>query len=373
MERIPITPRPNYQEKIELLGFDFHASYWKEEAYYHLRTDEVDKLEKATAQAYQMLCEATRVIIEERPQWMEQVLKIPPHICRRIKYSWEQDEPSLYGRFDFIIAPDGTPKILEFNADTPTSLLEASLIQWQWKEELFSYRDQYNSIHEALVQSWKDMYKPRSSVHFVGSLENNEDTGTLQYLASTAMDAGISTRVMDIADMNLNEGQFYDPSGERITDCFKLYPWEWMIGESEVGCLADIHWIEPIWKAVMSNKAILTVLYELFPNSPYVLPAFLSRPQFGIFCKKPIYSREGHNVSIVEVHDWNEKARIAETAGDYGEEGYVYQAYIRPTPYQGRYPIVGSWVIGGEPAGIGIRENNNEITGNLSEFVPHIF
>ena len=78
MERIPITPRPNYQEKIELLGFDFHASYWKEEAYYHLRTDEVDKLEKATAQAYQMLCEATRVIIEERPQWMEQVLKIPP-------------------------------------------------------------------------------------------------------------------------------------------------------------------------------------------------------------------------------------------------------------------------------------------------------
>ena len=73
------------------------------------------------------------------------------------------------------------------------------------------------------------------------------------------------------------------------------------------------------------------------------------------------------------MHDWNEKARIAETAGDYGEEGYVYQAYIRPTPYQGRYPIVGSWVIGGEPAGIGIRENNNEITDNLSEFVPHIF
>ena len=189
----------------------------------------------------------------------------------------------------------------------------------------------------------------------------------------TAMEAGISTRVMDIADMNLNEGRFFDPSGERITDCFKLYPWEWMINESEVGCLADIRWIEPIWKAVMSNKAILTILYELFPNSPYVLPAFLSRPQFGIFCKKPIYSREGHNVSIVDIHDWNEEVRIAETKGDYGEEGYVYQSYIRPTSYQGRYPIIGSWVIGGEPAGIGIRENTSEITDNLSEFVPHVF
>lgn len=173
MDRISVTPRPNYQEKIEQLGFDFHAAYWKEEAYYLLRADEVEKLEQATRQAYQMMCEAARHIIEERPQWMEQILKIPPHVCRRIKYAWDEDEPSLYGRFDFLIAPDGTPKILEFNADTPTSLLEASLIQWQWKEDLFSYRDQYNGIHEALVQSWKDMYKPHSSVHFVGSLENS--------------------------------------------------------------------------------------------------------------------------------------------------------------------------------------------------------
>lgn len=373
MERISITPRPDYQEKIEQLGFDYHSSYWKEEAYYRLRSDEVEKIETATAQAYKMICEAARVVIEERQEWLERVLKIPPHIYRRIRYSWDQDEPSLYGRFDFTIAPDGTPKILEFNADTPTSLLEASLIQWQWKEDLFSYRDQYNGIHEALVQSWKDMYPPKSNVHFVGSLENSEDSGNLQYLASTAMEAGISTRVMDIADMNLNEGKFYDPSGEQITNCFKLYPWEWMINESEVGCLADIKWIEPIWKAVMSNKAILTVMYELFPNSPYILPAFLSRPQFGMFCKKPIYSREGHNISIVAVQDWKETERISETEGDYGEEGYIYQSYIKPTPYQGHYPIIGSWVIGGEPAGIGIRENTSEITDNMSEFVPHIF
>ena len=369
MERKTIDERKNYAQKIEELGFFYHPDYWGEGRYYEFTSEEVTALERATQDLYSMVCDAVEYLIthDRLPE-----MQIPVGVKDYIRQSWERDELSVYGRFDLFF--DGREiKLYEFNADTPTSLLESAIIQWNWKEDCFPDKDQYNSIHEGLVQSWKDMYKPRSSVHFVGSLENNEDTGTLQYLASTAMDAGISTRVMDIADMNLNEGQFYDPSGERITDCFKLYPWEWMIGESEVGCLADIHWIEPIWKAVMSNKAILTVLYELFPNSPYVLPAFLSRPQFGIFCKKPIYSREGHNVSIVEVHDWNEKARIAETAGDYGEEGYVYQAYIRPTPYQGRYPIVGSWVIGGEPAGIGIRENNNEITDNLSEFVPHIF
>ena len=90
------------------------------------------------------------------------------------------------------------------------------------------------------------------------------------------------------------------------------------------------------------------------------------------FCKKPIYSREGHNVSVQEIRNWEERACIAETAGDYNTGGYVYQEYVSPTPYGGRYPVIGSWIIGGKPAGIGIRENRMEITDNMSEFVPHI-
>ena len=102
------------------------------------------------------------------------------------------------------------------------------------------------------------------------------------------MEAGYSTRVLDINSMNLQNGLFYDPSGECIQKCFKLYPWEWMIDESPDGCLAQVEWLEPIWKLVMSNKAILSILYELFPDSPYVLPCYLSRPQQGVFCKKNI-------------------------------------------------------------------------------------
>lgn len=372
MERKYVTPRADYREKIEALGFDFHGDYWREEAYYRFTSDEIERLEKATAEAYRMYCEAAGYIIEKDPEWMERFLCLPLDVCRRIRESWDADELSLYGRFDFMLDEKGVPRILEFNADTPTSLLEASVIQWQWKEEVFPELDQYNGIHEGLVQSWKDIVPAGGNVHFAGVLENHEDTGTLQYLASTAMEAGYSTRVLDMNDMNLQDGCFYDPSGERIGHCFKLYPWEWMADESPDGCLASVVWIEPIWKLVMSNKAILAKVFELFPDSPYVLPCFLSRPESGVYCKKPVFAREGHNVSVVDIRNWEERALVRETEGDYNTGAYVYQWYVKPTVYGGRYPIIGSWIIGGEPAGIGIRENRTEITDNLSEFVPHV-
>ena len=372
MKRCISTPRPDYQRKIEALGFDFHGEYWREEAFYCFSSEEIALLEEATSEVYRMYCEAVQYVLDEHPDFMERMLNIPPELVERIRCSWEDDDLSLYGRFDFMFDKAGIPKLLEFNADTPTSLLEASVIQWQWKEDVFPKADQYNGIHEGLVQSWKDIFPAGSEIHFVGALEESEDTGTLQYLASTAMQAGFSTRVLDINALNLQDGKFFDPSGEPVKHCFKLYPWEWMVDESPAGCLAAVQWIEPIWKLLMSNKAILRTLFELFPDSPYILPCYLSRPQQGIFCKKPIYSREGHNVSVVEIKDWNEIPLVKETEGDYNTGGYVYQKYVTPTVYDNHYPIIGSWVIGGEPAGIGIRENRMEITDNLSEFVPHI-
>ena len=302
---------------------------------------------------------------------MERMLQIPAEVCERICESWNRDELSLYGRFDFCL----TRKVfLVF-----WNLMQIRLHPCS-KRQSFSGSGKKNVFLNVtnitvFMKVWFNrgkIYSTGSNIHFVGALDDHEDTGTLQYLASTAMEAGYSTRVLDINSMNLQDGLFYDPSGECIQKCFKLYPWEWMIDESPDGCLAQVEWLEPIWKLVMSNKAILSILYELFPDSPYVLPCYLSRPQQGVFCKKPVFSREGHNVSVVDIRQWEEHALLKETEGDYNTGAYVYQEYVKPVAYSGRYPVIGSWIVGGEPAGIGIRENRTEITDNLSEFVPHI-
>ena len=45
-----------------------------------------------------------------------------------------------------------------------------------------------------------------------------------------------------------------------------------------------------------------------------------------------------------------------------------------PLPdFDGHHPVIGSWVIANQAAGIGIREDTSPITGNNSRFVPHYF
>ena len=56
MKRIPVTPRSDYREKIEALGFDFHGDYWREEAYYRFTAEETACLEEATNEASRVNC-----------------------------------------------------------------------------------------------------------------------------------------------------------------------------------------------------------------------------------------------------------------------------------------------------------------------------
>ena len=373
MKRVQDTPRPAYQEQIEALGFDFHDAYWTEEAAYVLTTSEVEELEKATRACYEMYCEAVEYIISNR-NFAE--LLVPEEMEEAICASWEEDELSLYGRFDFAIPSDGgTPKLLEFNADTPTSLLEAAIIQWQWLQDIHPGKDQYNLIHENLVQSWRDIHAAYGCrrYHFAGDYSVAEDVSTLRYLLSTAQEAGLPTAEMSIRDIDFDASParniLLDPASETIECLFKLYPWEWMFEESPEACRSDCFFLEPLWKSLMSNKAMLPVLYRLFPDSPYLLPAYRFPTRLGgNYCQKPVFSREGENVTLVR------NGRVLEsTPSIYGEGDFIYQALVDIRSFEGYYPVIGSWVIGGEASGIGIRETRSRITDNMSVFVPHYF
>ena len=151
---------------------------------------------------------------------------------------------------------------------------------------------------------------------------------------------------------------------------FKLYPWEWLINDEFADQFAASYartcWIEPPWKMLLSNKGILPILWELFPEHESLLETHFQDGRLAEYVRKPLLSREGANIKIV----------AAETSvasdGEYGEEGFVYQAIATLPEYEGSHPVIGSWVIGGEAAGIGIRESDGPITDNLSRFVPHV-
>lgn len=371
MKRVKINPRADYKQKIEDLGFNYDTNYWLENAYYEFEEKEIIEIEKATEECFKMFIDATEHVIKH-DLWDK--LCIPRHMVPAIIKSWEDDDLSVYGRFDFAMV-NGIPKMFEFNADTPTSLLEASIIQWHWKEEMLKGKDQFNCIHENLVESWADvaeLYDVEEGEHidFCCITENLEDYSNTAYMCSCAAEAGLDTTMFDVSDMGWDDEFHTTPAGHQSKIMFKLYPWEWMMNEEGAETLSKTKtlFIEPLWKAIWSNKYMLVIIAELFPNSPYVLKASDKPLASGTYCKKPIFSREGANVTLVR-----DGKVIDETDGEYGEEGYIYQELVDIQEFDGMYPIIGSWIIGGLASGMGIRENETRITNNMSYFAPHVF
>ncbi len=376
MRRIASTLRQDWKKRVEDIGFGFHTledTYWDESAYYQFNTSQIDVLELATTELFARCLDAVQYVIDNK---LYSQFHINPEFIPMIERSWDNDAPSIYGRFDFAYDGINTPKMLEFNADTPTSLFEAGVVQWYWLEDVQKGADQFNSIHEKLVEYWKTLkpYLNNGKIHFACVKDTLEDLTTVEYMRDCAMQAGLETEFVFIEDIGWNSqySYFVDMEEFPITNIFKLYPWEWMTHEQfATNILLDTKktvWIEPAWKMILSNKAILPILWKLFPNHPNLLAAYFdSSPLQHEYVKKPILSREGANISIVKYG-----SIIEESTGDYGEEGFIYQQYYELPQFLGNYPVIGSWVIGCEPAGIGIRETKTRITDNLSRFIPHI-
>jgi glutathionylspermidine synthase len=373
VRRERIAPRGDWQRKVEDLGFMYHSIdgvYWDEGACYRFTADEVDTLEAATGELHERCLEAVERIVEKRDF---ERFRIPPEFHKLVESSWKDEEPSLYGRFDLSWDGSGEPKMLEYNADTPTALLEASVVQWYWLQDVFPEHDQFNSLHEKLIERWKAMREqlPASGiVHFTCAADSLEDQGNLDYLRDTAIQAGLDARAIAVGDIGWDGSRFVDLDDRRINTLFKLYPWEWMAREEFGRHLARgaLRVIEPPWKMLLSNKAILPILWEMFPDHPNLLAASFDAGRFATdFVKKPIYSREGANVSI------SARGGTIEAPGEYGEEGFIWQAYHELPCFDGNFTVIGSWIVGDEPAGIGIREDATPITRDSSRFLPHHF
>jgi glutathionylspermidine synthase len=369
-ERIP---RIDWPAKVEELGFLFHSIdgvYWDERACYRFSAAEIDTLEEATAELQERSLEAVERVVAKGDYGR---FRIPEPFHALIERSWKDGDKSLYGRFDLSWDGNGEPKMLEYNADTPTALLEASVVQWYWLKDVYPQHDQFNSIHEKLIARWKDMrgeLPADARVYFSCDCGSAEDQGNLDYLRDTAIQAELEAIPIDIADIGWDGARFVDLEARAMSALFKLYPWEWMVREEFGANLlkGTMRVIEPPWKMLLSNKAILPILWEMFPQHPNLLAASFEPGRFATdFVKKPIYSREGANVSI------NAGGAVVEAPGDYGAEGFIWQEYKELARFGANYTVIGSWIVGGEPAGIGIREDESPITKNTSRFVPHYF
>ncbi|EFQ35900.1 glutathionylspermidine synthase [Colletotrichum graminicola M1.001] len=388
----------------DAIGSHESEPYWPDNRYYSFTLEEIELLEKAARDVFEMCCKAADYLTENKT--IMEKMAIPPFAYEQITKSWDRQPPwgSVYGRFDVCFGglqhPDTRlrcPKFYEFNADTPTSLLESAYIQWLWLEQTGHGNDQFNSISENLIEAWKRNltlideklgYKPTVYFATCESESTGEDAMNAMVLMETCQLAGWKTKAISVGEIGISlaDGRFHDLEGNHLDVVFKLYPWEFMVEEAggqvcftDMGSSDGTIWIEPPYKMLWSNKALFAVLWSLFKDderSKWLLPTYFEDDSVPAsltkYARKPIFSREGGGITL------KADGEVIQTEPDkaYGKEGYIVQELALPPEFKDaenkpHYPVLGIWMIDGEPAGMGIREAVTPITTNVSAFIPH--
>lgn len=383
--------KPLKNEQLEELGFTWHtdsdSSRYISDALVKITQEEAEAYYEAVNELYDMYAEATEYVIENN-LFFE--LGIPFNLIDAIKKSWENDVHwHVYGRFDLAGGLDGKPiKLLEFNADTPTSLFETALLQWALlKENSLDEESQFNNVYDAIKENFKrlitlfedtELFDERydgwkilfSSIH-----GNDEEEATTKLLRQIATDAGFNTGFEYLQNVKFDEEGIYDRDDNRYEYWFKLYPWEDIaIDEPELATtLSNIMQnqsaiiLNPAYTLLFQSKGMLKILYDLFPDSPYLLKTSFE-PLKGIkHVEKSVFGREGANVKIVD----SDGSVLHEQDGPYGNYKKVYQEYVELNSDENKEKYQAGVFFAYEACGLSFRKGG-EILNNMSKFVGHI-
>ncbi|KAG9407904.1 hypothetical protein AC1031_021142 [Aphanomyces cochlioides] len=270
----------------------FQQSYWNDEAAYDVQSADAKTLRDATFNLHAMCLKAVDMVANSED--LMDIFEIPLNLRGAVKESWARREKDLLGRFDFIWDGRGPPKLLEYNADTPTTLVETAVGQQLWAEEVLKTEKPgalcFNDTEDYLVKGWRRVVPEKQRVHLAGTNASVEESEHVNYMYRTAVKAGLDAIKVQVSSLEVDseKGQlvdrtlpFYDADASPNIDIiWKLYPYEWL-AEEVLGDQLFVNgkpttkttWIEPAWKLILGNKAILALLWQMYTNHPNLLPA----------------------------------------------------------------------------------------------------
>lgn len=368
-----------------------HARFGQTPASFYLMDGEsARECARAATELHEMCVAATAEVLRRND--LLKRFDIEPVHWERIRRSFAANHPSLTGRFDLGEAGSAF-KLFEYNADSAATLIECAVIQQKWAESygISANTESAGSILEPLlVGAWRKA-GVSGLVHFLVD-DDLEERYTALYVMGCARKAGLRTRLcVGFDDLVWHDGTLVDVDGAPVKTIWKTWMWETAFADhrralaeegervmAPRGCgkarLADllrtheaVTVFEPLWKVIPSNKGILPVLWELFPDHPNLLCAEWSPTEAlrrGGYVRKPVVGRCGRNISI----HGTDGVPTHETGGEFHKRPSIFQEHLRLPKHDGFHAVLGAWIVGGAFGGIGIREDSSPITNADSPF-----
>ena len=382
---------PLEDSTLDELGFTWHTdsdgSKYVSDELVCISQNDAQAYYEATNEIYDMYVEAAEYVIEN-DLFFE--LGIPFNLAETIKKSWDNDVHwHIYGRFDLAGGVDGKPiKLIEFNADTPTSLFETALLQWALlKQNSMDENRQFNNVYDAIKNNFKRLITLFDDIEtfderydgwkiLFSSIEgDDEEEATTKLLQQIATDAGFNTGFEYLQDVKFDKDGIFDSQENQYEYWFKLYPWEDIpLEEPELAItLASIIdnqqaiILNPAYTLLFQSKGMLKILSDLFPDSPYLLKTSFE-PLDGIkHVEKAVFGREGANTKIIDENG----NTLEHIDGPYDNHRKVYQEYVDFNKDEKGNKYQAGVFFAYEACGLSFRKGS-EIMDNMSKFVGHV-
>ncbi|MWV45844.1 glutathionylspermidine synthase [Paenibacillus sp. HJL G12] len=377
------------KERVELLskmGFTWanidDEEYWLDQLVV-MNRETYQELEEASACLWRILDRTVRYVHGNRHLY--ELIGIPEILWDMLDICPlpEENQISRYARFDYAVSHDGSIKLYELNADTPTGYVEASVVTpWMCREAGI---DSPNVQMKGLIAEAWGMEQPDTAA-CIAYGEHLEDSGTIDALVRHS---GLDIQCVDCLELSIDHGIVKDGTGREIKRMFALYPKEWMAVDDAGDALAysietgKLELFNSPHSILLQSKGLLAAAWGLYELGilyndgereiieKYILPTY-NKPVFsGSYVSKSMFGREGGSV---QMFDSGGELEIKDEDGFDTSELFpsVYQLRANlpaiPTVVGERRLLTGMFMINGKPCGL-LGRAGGLITGNTSHFI----
>lgn len=329
-------------------------------------------------------------------------------------------------RFDFVVDKNGDFKVIEINSDTPCAIIEAYYAN-QIAADSFGYTNP-NFGEEHNLTSFLYQLKQKISPLKINLRDGNfnatrpfifscfedypEDFGTTKYLMDLMKINSPAAEVdfVSFYDLQVDENGILLPDGRHAGAIYRLHPMEILIEETatdgtDLGVMflekyaeGKFEMFNPPEAIIMQNKSFLALVWQIYLSGKffnsheekiieqYMLPSFfeedLNLIDGGEFIKKPIWGREGRNISIIDgatknvIYEHQIENPDAVICRDSNK--FMYQKFV-DTPqfeaiadsgYLKGFITLSCFMLGDKPSAVYCRFSPEKVIGTEAYFVP---
>ncbi len=353
------------------------------------------QLKRATNELHALFMHATDYVLQH-PALLE-YFNLPKALWPRIRESWDNRRNEMItGRFDFCMTENGI-KVYEYNSDSCSCHMETGKVQDKWATYM-GVDDGYSPgdrLHKKLAEAFRKAHV--NGVLHIMQDNDLEETYHALFFQEAMEHAGLTCKVLKgVEGLTWGDnGEILDSDGEPVRWVWKTWAWETALDQIRAECehdaelmssyeldqvrdhpprlvdvllRKDVMVYEPLWTLIPSNKAIMQVLWQLFPDHPNLLETTFEPSEQMLqdgYVEKPIAGRCGHNISIVEAGEV-----MASTGGNFNHQDVVFQELCKLPNIEGYNLQLCTFTVAGSYAASCVRADQRNVITRDSDVMP---